>query len=646
MGGLAAAWELTRPGARERCDVTVFQLGWRLGGKAASSRNHQLGDRIEEHGLHLLGGCYENVFMMIREAYEELGRHRDAPLAAWRDAFLPQDLVVLEDRAGDRWHHWPQRFPRLPSSPGEHGTISSPLETFTSLIRWLLGVVVAPDPTARWAPPADAHLPEVRGELQVILHDLVARIGYVSDVLRKGPLPSMHRKLAYLVDKLRDAVRLAFVRRTQDPEMRRIWLTLDFLASNVVGILHEGFLIPKRGPVSDLDHPEWLENVAAIDGQDYRKWLARHGASRETLDAPMIRGTGDAVFNSGLEGAAGTALNGLFRLNLTYRGSLFYRMAAGTGETIFAPLYLVLKRRGVDFRFFHRLDRLELDRDGVLAKVHLTRQAKTKSADYLPLIDLRIAGGRLPCWRAQPDWAQLEDGDLLSRSGVDLESTARVPGESSFAIDDFDAVILAVPVGALRTITEELMRDERWRAMVHGMKTTRTQALQLWFDRSLAELGWPYEPPVTTGYAESLDTWADMGHLTRVENDPRVRDIAYFCGSLDDDGSDEEQLERVRSEGRRWLEQNLRHLLPNAGSAVGEYWRANVKPSERYVLSLPGTMHLRMKAHESGVPKLYLAGDWVRTGMNVGSVEAAAMAGKQAARAISGRTIAIPGDVD
>src|SRR5688572_8607432 len=217
MGGLAAAWELTRPGAREKFDVTIYQLGWRLGGKGASSRNPAKGDRIEEHGLHLLGGCYENVFMMIREAYEELGRHPSAPLATWRDAFLPQDLVVLEDRIGDRWHHWLQRFPRLPNAPGERGTISSPLETFVGLIRWLLGVIADPDPMERWSPPQDTHLPEVRGELQVILHDLVARIGFVSDVLRNGPVPSMHQKLAFLVDKLRDAVRLAFRNRTHDP---------------------------------------------------------------------------------------------------------------------------------------------------------------------------------------------------------------------------------------------------------------------------------------------------------------------------------------------------------------------------------------------------------------------------------------------
>ena len=101
MGGLSAAWELTRPGVRERFDVTLYQLGGRLGGKGASSRNPALGDRIEEHGLHLVGGCYENVFMMIREAYEELGRRPGTPLATWREAFIPQDLVVLQDRAGD-----------------------------------------------------------------------------------------------------------------------------------------------------------------------------------------------------------------------------------------------------------------------------------------------------------------------------------------------------------------------------------------------------------------------------------------------------------------------------------------------------------------------------------------------------------------
>ncbi|EJZ12597.1 FAD-dependent oxidoreductase, partial [Mycolicibacterium vaccae] len=39
MAGLSAAWRLSEPGWQKRFEsVTVYQRGWRLGGKAASSR--------------------------------------------------------------------------------------------------------------------------------------------------------------------------------------------------------------------------------------------------------------------------------------------------------------------------------------------------------------------------------------------------------------------------------------------------------------------------------------------------------------------------------------------------------------------------------------------------------------------------------
>jgi len=42
---VAAAFELTRPEHRGRYQVTLYQLGWRLGGKGASGRGPV--DRIE-----------------------------------------------------------------------------------------------------------------------------------------------------------------------------------------------------------------------------------------------------------------------------------------------------------------------------------------------------------------------------------------------------------------------------------------------------------------------------------------------------------------------------------------------------------------------------------------------------------------------
>src|SRR4051794_35955007 len=66
MGSLSTAWELSRSGWTNRFEsITIYQRGARLGGKAASSRGSY--GRIEEHGLHLWMGYYDNAFRLIRE---------------------------------------------------------------------------------------------------------------------------------------------------------------------------------------------------------------------------------------------------------------------------------------------------------------------------------------------------------------------------------------------------------------------------------------------------------------------------------------------------------------------------------------------------------------------------------------------------
>src|SRR5947208_16868409 len=102
---MAAAFELTRPEQGGRYQVTVYQLGWRLGGKGASGRGPA--GRIEEHGLHLWMGFYENAFRLVRECYAELGRDpRSCPLADWRDAFAPAPRSASPNRPRTaRW--WP-----------------------------------------------------------------------------------------------------------------------------------------------------------------------------------------------------------------------------------------------------------------------------------------------------------------------------------------------------------------------------------------------------------------------------------------------------------------------------------------------------------------------------------------------------------
>jgi Flavin containing amine oxidoreductase len=83
-------------------------------------------------------------------------------------------------------------------------------------------------------------------------------------------------------------------------------------------------------------------------------------------------------------------------------------------------------------------------------------------------------------------------------------------------------------------------------------------------------------------------------------------------------------------------------LLAGGGTATGvarfdsQFWRANVDPSERYVLSLPGTGRHRIKPGETGFDNLVIAGDWTDCGLNAGCVEAAVMSGRLAAHAVSG----------
>jgi uncharacterized protein with NAD-binding domain and iron-sulfur cluster len=123
---MACAFELTRPALRGRYAVTVYQVGWRLGGKGASGRGGPA-SRIEEHGLHLWMGFYENAFRLMRECYEELGRDpRTCPIATWRDAFSPAPYVGVAEQGPDgRWVSWAAHLPPVEGLPGSRPTASS-----------------------------------------------------------------------------------------------------------------------------------------------------------------------------------------------------------------------------------------------------------------------------------------------------------------------------------------------------------------------------------------------------------------------------------------------------------------------------------------------------------------------------------------
>ncbi|MDH3250985.1 MAG: FAD-dependent oxidoreductase, partial [Acidimicrobiia bacterium] len=348
----------------------------------------------------------------------------------------------------------------------------------------------------------------------------------------------------------------------------------------------------------------------------------------------------------------------------------FWKMNAGMGDVVFAPAYEALRRRGVRFEFFHRVDDIVPSSDGrSIQRIDGGVQVELRDGldVYEPLIDVK----GLPCFPAEPLADQLDLGDRMP-DRFDLEMVWNDwPDARSFSLEagrDFDVAVLAIPIGMAPYICSRLIdSNPRWAAMAGSLGTVATQAVQLWLRPDMETLGWKHASITITGFTKPFDTWSSMEHLLPVEDWPqndRPETLGYFCNTLptgvpppaDDLDYPKDEHQRVRRHAVEFLNANVAHywpkavdengfrweLLAGAGDADGtdrldtQFWTANVDPSERYVQSLPGSDRYRMKTDQSGYLNLLLAGDWIDSGLNAGCIEAAVLSGLQAGNAALG----------
>ncbi|HEY4096224.1 MAG TPA: NAD(P)-binding protein [Baekduia sp.] len=672
-GGLTAAFELTAtPELRERYEVTVHQLGWRCGGKGASGRRLESDAlRIEEHGLHVWFGFYENAFDVIRRVYEACDRPDGAPLRTWREAFHPCDEVVLLDHSEhDEWiprhFHFPPNdgTPGLPTTPPTlHRVMHDAIDT--------LRLVEPPDHATVRLRVLDKFFDGFLLALEKILGDdgddgPIAELfedflKYAGPLLHLGEDPRHHheplvcRFLRLLVDAIwaiTDGDRYA--------------MTFDLAATVFRGILVDG-----------LDH-ESKGGFGQVNGEEFTAWLRRHDARPKTLaESPILRAFYQLCF--AYEGgdrarpclAAGKALQAMLRMCVGYRGSLMWKMQAGMGDAIFAPMYEALRARGVRFQFFHEVTDIGLSEDGQLVeRLSIRRQAQTVGDEYEPLIP--DAGGLLS-WPHEPRWDQLVDGEALQAAGVAFEACESAPDAELLELrvgEDFDDVVLNLSIGSLEPVSGDLRaKQPRFAAMLDHAMTVPTQALQVWMTADREQLGFRPDGMVSGAYVEPLDTLCDMSHLLPREGWPpatEVKSISYFCGTMTDvpGETQEHATERAREAGLVHLRENATVIWPGARTPAGgydfgllydpedrvgeervaaQYWRANIFGSERYVLTPPGSIAFRLRPSESGASNLALAGDWTRNGICGGSVEAAVTSGKLASQFLSGFPEVVPG---
>ena len=699
-GGVSAmttAFCLTdQPGWQNNFDITVYQMGWRLGGKGASGRNAEFGQRIEEHGLHIWFGFYENAFAMMQKAYGQLNRPPGAPLRTWQDAFKPQHFVALTELIDNQWKIWPVDTPIKPGVPGTSSEELTLWQVVVTVYEWIKKIFGELTEHHRKTSGGTTLATERGGLLhslamgaRAIVADVEAGFSALESVLKQLPTlltshqDGKHPVLHAALTAIREWLDKEIVHKLDDDDvLRRLYIMVDLGITSIIGMLEDGVL---------------KEGFDAINDIDFYDWLAKHGANKTfTVHSAPVRGFYDLVFayengdynKPNIE--AGTMLRGMLKVAFAYQGGMMWKMQAGMGDTIFTPLYQVLKQRGVKFKFFHKVEELIPNGDSV-GEIRLTKQVDV-IGDYDPLVNVK----GLDCWPSKPNYAFIDPKQvaLLQENNVNLESNwSNWPAvyQQAFAKPlptitlkqgvDFDDVVFGIGVAPLADLCPKLLAHSPALKMTsEKVKAVVTEAYQVWLTKNVKELGWTDWPkdgqePVLSGFTEPFDTWAPMDQLLPREDWPPTmspKNVSYFCSAMPMDKFPpttdftfpETCAAKVKQDALNQLGSQIYSIWPSAATKNSfewswllappdrsgaqrfdsQFWRANIDPSERYVISVVNSSKYRLDTDGSGFKNLYLTGDWIKTGLNAGCVEAATMAGMQASRAISGYPAKIKGE--
>lgn len=725
MAALAAVHELTRyPDWHFYYEIDLYQLGWRLGGKTATGRGPN--NRIEERGLHIFQGWYDNAFRLVQETYTERrarGIAPENPFQTWDEAFLRNDGTILTEFVPGRgWDPWPVVFPRTSEMPG-----FGPPPTIWEQIRKVLALMLE---TLFGSPYAHHFLPFVGPFLEDLfpepkrtggmLEQLIEGVGFVVEEVVESlfghDVEEAHRlsqHLASLVGPDRDETAYQGRALTRDATSSVLSL-LQGIVDSLVHLVEdlgdhlrrtllavELGVVNLRGVIEDCWTGDGFD-FDAINHLDYREWLRRHGAGPELTYSVIVRFFYTGTFANQ---AGGDQTGGLFSAGLAirgalgafgYKGSFVWQTRAGTGDTLVMPIYQVLAARGVRFHWFHKVREIPFEQGDTIETVHIDIQADLADprVPYAPSFPAPYGGeGKVvDAWPLRPDYSQLnaEQAAALEAGDINLEdpwSGWQPVGSRTLKRGvDFDDVILAIPIAATAEICSGFRQDARWAAMFDHVKTTMTMSAQLYFLPTLGQMGyhaeqWGMAPKdcalnlVT--YAEPQYSWVDTSQVLPGEQwpaDNQPHTIGLFCGSMldpvepipgyDDHAYPSELVDAVAVLTKQWCNDNMGWFLPQGaptGNPAGldfalladaenradatrserwssQYFWVNSAPDLRYTLAVPGSNRHRLKTDASGFGNLFLAGDWIDFGVNVGYMEGTVISGLQAAQALMKHT--------
>jgi hypothetical protein len=629
--GLACAWLLSRPpdeAGKPLWDppagglsvgVKLLEQKPQLGGKAASSRSDRAGrrNRIEEHGLHVVMGFYKNLrrivslvgaagsLQPIRRAL--IPPRADAgPADAWQVELAPWgepkasppllewlggrvqstdwDAVGLRDlskyldpavTADGLRDSTEVAFVRLASAAPR----SRPgLRAFTRL--WGALADLGPGPDGRWTSDQAEY-----AALQMLLkRGVLAEMAFAAD---REELPERNdwpesqppsERVASLLEILRHRARSAL--RGDDPQVSLLREGLELATTIAIGLDNVGLL-----PVWALDRPAdlvdrhyvgWLQGLRRLDETSLSEWLEANGAPKGFgKDSRLVDALTASVFTTADKIGAGTFINGVARLLMTYDDAPYLRLLGGTSEAVIDPIEAALNASG---------------------RVAIMKGCEVKgfTVDDGAVTGVRFTVAAPPPGAAPPSSPLGADAFVL-------------------AIPPFDAEFQGLPgtlIGSFQKIDH-----------------CATLSVQHWTS------GPPLFPrAIMAGLEAPYRCVAAMDHLLAHEG-PEIRQApVYYCGEIDKDKEADFEA-KGNAAAIEWLAAGAVRFQSGA-QAQDPLVKFNFRKSDRYVCADSATQAARLFPYETGIRNLWLAGDWTRTALSCGSIEAAVTSGLEAARDI------------
>ena len=170
-------------------------------------------------------------------------------------------------------------------------------------------------------------------------------------------------------------------------------------------------------------------------------------------------------------------------------------MRGGTGDTLVLPLYEWLKAKGVNFQFFHKAVGLHPTADGKSLDsidIDIQAQLNNPAAGYQPFVMVNTTTGPMEAWPSEPLWDQLVNGDSLKQYNFESYWSFGYPTQRLTLKRgvDFDIAVSGMSIGPLQYYAQDLMTaSPTFKAMVDNHATSPTFSIQMWFDKTAADMG-------------------------------------------------------------------------------------------------------------------------------------------------------------